>query len=67
MLTALIICQIATLIVVVILLFRRQQASAIDPRLAQLPDQLTRLDARNQALDEHIRNAFAQMRADIAC
>lgn len=66
MLTALLACQIVTLIVVVVLLLRRQQAPAQDVRLAQLPDQLTRLDARNQALDEHIRNAFAQMRSEIA-
>ncbi|WP_035346821.1 DNA recombination protein RmuC [Edaphobacter aggregans] len=64
--TALIACQIVTLVVVLMLLLRRQQAPAVDPRLALLPEQLTRLDARNQALDEHIRSAFAQMRADIA-
>jgi DNA recombination protein RmuC len=66
MLNALLVCQILTLLAVVLLLLRRQQAPAQDPRLAQLPDQLTRLDARNQALDEHIRNAFSQMRNDIA-
>lgn len=65
MLTILLVCQIVTLIAVVFLLLRRQ-APTQDPRLAQLPDQLTRLDARNQALDEHIRNAFSQMRTDIA-
>ncbi len=66
MLNILLVCQIVTLIVVVVLLLRRQQMQAQDPRLAQLPDQLTRLDARNQALDEHIRNAFSQMRNEIA-
>jgi DNA recombination protein RmuC len=66
MLNILLACQIVTLIVVVVLLLRRQQTQAQDPRLAQLPDQLTRLDARNQALDEHIRNAFSQMRNEIA-
>ncbi len=65
MLTALLAIQIVVLIAVVALLLRKQQAQS-DPRLAQLPDQLTRLDARNQALDEHIRNAFSQMRTDIA-
>ncbi|RZU41501.1 DNA recombination protein RmuC [Edaphobacter modestus] len=65
MLTALLAIQIVVLIAVVALLLRKQQAPS-DPRLTQLPDQLTRLDARNQALDEHIRNAFSQMRADLA-
>lgn len=67
----LLILQIVTLLAVAVLaviflLFRRQAAPAQDPRLTQIPDQLTRLDARNQALDDHIRNAFAQMRTDIA-
>ena len=66
MLTILLAVEIVTLIAVVFLLLRRQQTQAQDPRLAQLPDQFTRLDARNQALDEHIRTAFAQMRSDIA-
>jgi DNA recombination protein RmuC len=66
MLNVLLIFQVVTLIVVIVLLLRRTQAPAQDPRLAQLPDQLTRLDARNQALDEHIRNATGQMRSDIA-
>lgn len=65
MLTALLTIQIVVLIVVFALLLRKQQVQS-DPRFAQLPDQLTRLDARNQALDEHIRNAFSQMRTDIA-
>ncbi len=66
MFNLLLVCQIVTLIAVVVLLLRRPQVPAQDPRLAQLPDQLTRLDARNQALDDHIRNAFGQMRSDIA-
>ncbi|WP_260702827.1 DNA recombination protein RmuC [Edaphobacter flagellatus] len=59
-------CQILTLIAVVVLLLRRPQAPMQDPRLAQIPDQLTRLDSRNQALDDNIRNAFGQMRQEIA-
>ena len=66
MLPLLLVCQIVTLLAVVVLLLLRQQPQTQDPRLAQLPDQLTRMDARNQALDEHIRNSFAQMRNDIA-
>ncbi|MBS1800173.1 MAG: DNA recombination protein RmuC [Acidobacteria bacterium] len=64
MLTILIACEIVTLIVVVVLLLRKQQAT--DPRLVQLPDHLTRLDARNQASDEHMRQSLSQMRNDIA-
>ena len=61
-----IVLQIVTLLAVVFLLLRRQPAAQQDPRLAQIPDQITRLDARNQALDDHIRTSFAQMRTDIA-
>ena len=66
MLNALLVVQIVTLIVVIVLLLRRTQVPAQDPRLAQLPDQLTRLDARNEVLDEHIRKSFSEMRDDIA-
>ena len=62
----LLVLQIITLLVVIFLLLRKQQAPEQDSRLAQIPDQLTRLDARQQAADEHIRNGFAQMRTDIA-
>ena len=64
--TPFLILQIVTLLAVIFLLFRRQPAPAQDPRLTQIPDQLTRLDARNQALDDHVRTSFAQMRTDIA-
>lgn len=66
MLIALIILEVVTLLAVIFLLLRRQQGPGQDARLGQVPDQLTRLDARNAALDEHIRTAFAQMRSDIA-
>ena len=56
----------ANLICLIVLLLRKPPAPEQDPRLTQLPDQLTRLDARNQAAEEHMRNAFAQMRTDIA-
>lgn len=62
----LLILQIVTLLAVIFLLLRRQPVPQQDPRLAQIPDQITRLDARNQALDDHIRTSFAQMRTDIA-
>jgi DNA recombination protein RmuC len=66
MLLLLAILQIVTLLAVIFLLLRKPSAPVQDQRLAQIPDQITRLDARNQALDEHIRTSFAQMRTDIA-
>jgi DNA recombination protein RmuC len=66
MLTLLMICQIATLIAVVVLFLRKPQAPAQDPRVAQVPDQLTRLDARAETLDRSVRESMAQMRNDIA-
>lgn len=66
MLTILIALQVLTLVAVVVLLLRRQQGSAVDPRMAQIPDQLTRLDARSEALDRGMRESMAQMRNDIA-
>jgi DNA recombination protein RmuC len=62
----LLILQIVTLLVVIFLLLRKQQAPEQDARVAQISEQLTRLDARQQAAEEHIRNGFAQMRTDIA-
>jgi DNA recombination protein RmuC len=54
------------LIAVAVLLLRRQQVPPSDPRMAQLPDQIARLDARGEAFDNHARAAFAQMRDEIA-
>lgn len=62
----LLILQIVTLLAVLFLLLRKQQVPGQDSRIVQIPDQLTRLDARQQAADEHIRDAFAQMRNEIA-
>ncbi len=61
--------QVITLAVVFVLL-RRTSAPAQDPRLNQLADtlpaQLTRLDARFEALDHHVRSELGQLRADAA-
>ncbi len=61
--------QIITLAVVFVVL-RRTSAAPQDPRLNQLADalpaQLTRLDARFEALDHHVRSELAQLRADAA-
>jgi len=66
MLTILIALQVLTLIAVAVLLARRQQGPAVDPRMSQILDQLTRLDARSDALDRSVRESMAQMRNDIA-
>jgi len=66
MLNLLLAFQVVTLIAVVFLLLRRPQAPAADPRLAQVPDQLTRVDARSEALDQNVRSSLATMRNDIA-
>jgi DNA recombination protein RmuC len=67
MFTALLILNLVTLLAVILLLLRRQpKAQEQDPRLVQIPEQLTRLDARNEALDTHVRAAFSDMRRDLA-
>jgi DNA recombination protein RmuC len=66
MLTALLVLATASLLCLIFLLLRKQQLPPQDPRLAQIPDQLTRLDVRNEALDTHLRSSFAEMRRDIA-
>jgi DNA recombination protein RmuC len=70
MLTPLLILQIVTLLGVVFLLLRKSSTPQQDPRLTQLADtlpaQLTRLDARFEALDHHLRSELAQLRSDTA-
>ncbi|NYF78793.1 DNA recombination protein RmuC [Granulicella arctica] len=67
MLITLAVLQILTIAAVIILLLRKQaDPSPQDPRIAQIPDQLARLDTRGEAFDAHARAAFAQMRDDIA-
>ncbi len=71
MILALIVLQVVTLVALILLLLRRSQAAppAEDPRLAQLlaadlPAQFTRLDARSEGLDQHLRAELSQLRAD---
>jgi DNA recombination protein RmuC len=71
MLVALLIIQTLTLLALLVLLLRKPAASsdAADPRLAQLlsadlPTQMTRLDARSEGLDAHLRKEVAQLRAE---
>ena len=71
MLIALLIIQTLTLLALLVLLLRKPAASsdAADPRLAQLlsadlPRQMTVLDARSEGLDAHLRKEVAQLRAE---
>ncbi|MGA7158188.1 MAG: DNA recombination protein RmuC [Acidobacteriaceae bacterium] len=73
MITALIALQIITLIAIVVLFLRRNAPAAPpeDARLTQLlacdlPAQFTRLDARSQNLDQHLRAELSQLRSDNA-
>jgi DNA recombination protein RmuC len=64
--TALLILNLVTLLAVILLLLRKSPATPQDPRLTQIPEQLTRLDARNDALDSHLRSGLAEIRRDLA-
>jgi DNA recombination protein RmuC len=74
MIPALIVLQLLTLVALIVLLMRRNATvapPAEDPRLAQLlaadlPAQFTRLDARSQGLDQHLRAELSQLRTDTA-
>ena len=73
MIAVLIALQLLVLVALIVLLVRRPAAApqAEDPRLAQLlaadlPAQFTRLDARSQSLDEHLRREFSHLRTDTA-
>jgi DNA recombination protein RmuC len=74
MLIVLLALQTLALLALIVLLLRRAAPSSDeampDARLALLPDQLTRLDARSEAaqaaLDAHVRAAHAQLRTDLA-
>ncbi|WP_433974843.1 DNA recombination protein RmuC [Tunturiibacter lichenicola] len=64
--TALLVLNLVALLAVIVLLLRKSQAAQQDPRLAQIPEQLTRLDARNEALDAHLHSGLADIRRDLA-
>jgi DNA recombination protein RmuC len=74
MIPALIVLQLLTLVALIVLLVRRNATTAPpaeDPRLSQLlaadlPAQFTRLDARSQGLDQHLRAELSQLRTDTA-
>jgi DNA recombination protein RmuC len=54
--------QLVILIAIAAILLRKPHASQPDPHLAQLPEQIARLDARA----DNVRDSLAQMRTDIA-
>ena len=73
MIPVLIALQVLTLVILIVLLWRKPAATteAEDPRLAQLlaadlPAQFTRLDARSESLDQHLRGELSQLRMDSA-
>ena len=72
LLTILLFIQVATLLALIVLLMRKPAATAeADPRLAQLlaadlPAQFTRLDARSESAEKHLRADLAQLRTDSA-
>jgi DNA recombination protein RmuC len=68
MLTIILVLEAVLLLAVLALFLRQPKAfapAAEDPRLAQLADQITRMDARGETLERHLRDAVAQMRTDI--
>jgi len=73
MLIALIALQIVTLLAVILLALRRSSTppqAPPDPRLVQLlaadlPTQFTRLDARSESLDQHLRRESSALRSEV--
>ncbi len=67
MLTAIVVLQLVLCVAVLLLWLRRPSGAVIvDPRATQLPDQLARIDIRNEAFDAHARDVLARMRDEIA-
>ena len=64
MLFAVVVLQIVVLAAILALLLRRQAtpAAAPDPRQAQLPEQITHLHARHEALDTNLRAGLSELR-----
>ena len=66
MLLVVIALQIVVLCVVAALLMRKTLVAVQDPRQAQIPDQIARLDVRAETLDRHTRESLEQIRKDVA-
>ncbi|MDE3105394.1 MAG: DNA recombination protein RmuC [Acidobacteriota bacterium] len=66
MLPALLALAALNLLCLIALLLRKPPVPEQDPRLAQIPEQITRLEAHFQGLDHHLRSELALLRADSA-
>ncbi len=70
MLSIVVVLQLVVTVALLLLLLRKAAPSAPDPRIAQLPDQLARFaamtEARDAALDQHIRGTLDGMRREAA-
>lgn len=55
---------VAILIALISLLLRKAQAPVVDAQLAQLPEQVTRLDARSEALASSLRAGLGEIRTE---
>ncbi|HEV2646716.1 MAG TPA: DNA recombination protein RmuC [Acidobacteriaceae bacterium] len=62
MLIGIVVLQVVVLVAVIVVLLRKPVGAELDPRLAQLPEQIARLDGRADA----VRESLVQMRGDIA-
>jgi DNA recombination protein RmuC len=65
MLLALLILQLLLIVVVLALYLRKPPVPAADPRQLALPDQITRLDSRSEALERYVHTGLTQIRADL--
>ena len=66
MLILMVLLELVACVLLAIVLLRRRAATAQDPRVAQLPDHIARLDARSEAFEGQVRAALAQMREEVA-
>ena len=56
--------QVVILLVLIVLLLKKPAAPVADQRIAELPNQLTRLDARSEALDAALRSGLSDLRRE---
>jgi len=56
--------QAAVLLLLVVLFLRKSASPALDPRLAQLPDAIARLEAQTEATDRHLADSLSRMRTE---
>jgi len=56
--------QAVLLLLLIALLLRKSAPPSADPRLAQLPDAMARLEARTAATDTHLNDSLSRMRTE---